>query len=524
MQDRDYPYPSRRNLVYGYDGMVATGNALAASVGMEMLKQGGNAIDAAIATAYTLTIVEPSANGLGGDMFAIVDMNGERVGLSSHGHAPELLTLDLLAARGHSEMPIYGVLPVTVPGMVAGLSALWRRFATLGYETLVSPAIRYAIDGYALQPNATDAFNRAASKYREALPDFPELSSWFKSFAPQDEHFAEGERITFPAAASALESIAASEGRSFYHGDIADAIDRFMREYDGCLRKSDLQSFEPEWVTPLQTDYKGHTIYEIPPSGQGITVLMALNTLKETGVTSHTSIEALKLALSHVMRHVADDMAFDLDDLLTAYPKKAAELIGEEAVEPEAVDLLQGGTVYLATADRFGNMVSLIQSNYMGFGSGVVEPTFGISLHNRACNFSVDPASRNAVAPGKRPLQTIIPGFIEKKGEFKGPFGIMGGFMQAQAHVQVLLSLIEDGLNPQAALDRPRWQWKGKKDIIVEPGFDKQVIEDLKARGHEIAIEKNVNEFGRGQIILRREDGLLIGACEPRTDSLVIPW
>lgn len=524
MQDIEYPYPSRRNVAYGYNGMVATGNALAAAAGMDVLKKGGNAVDAAIATAYTLTVVEPSANGLGGDLFAIVQMEGKLQGLSSHGFAPERLTLDLLKSKGLDKMPHYGVIPITVPGVVAGLSALWQRYSTLDYKALVRAAIDYATDGYALQANTASAFTRAAATYRAAISDLPELSSWFQTFAPNGDVFTAGDKILLPTLAKGLASIAESEGRSFYHGDIADQIDHFMKAHGGCLQKSDLEVYEPEWVTPLCTDYKGHKIYEIPPSGQGITVLMALNILKEIGVNPHTAIEALKLSLSHVMRHVADDMAFDVADLLDSFPKKAAATIGDDASLPEAIELLAAGTVYLATADRFGNMVSLIQSNYMGFGSGVVIPEYGISLHNRACNFSLDPNSRNAVKPGRRPLQTIIPGFIEKPGSFQGPFGVMGGFMQAQGHLQVLLNLIEDGLNPQAALDRPRWQWLDGKTVIVERGFDRGVIEALRARGHEIKVEPDFNEFGRGQIILRREDGLLIGACEPRTDSLVIPW
>ena len=299
-----------------------------------------------------------------------------------------------------------------------------------------------------------------------------------------------------------------------------------MRVIDGFLRRTDLSAFMPEWTVPLSVDYKGHIIYEIPPSGHGISVLMALKTLSLRQYSAHHSVEAMKLSLSHTLRHLADPafMKISTKELLQKFPETAANSILDKAMSPEQVDLSKGGTVYLAAADRQGNMVSLIQSNYHGFGSGVVIPGWGIAMNNRACNFSNNPASPNFLMPRKKPYHTIIPGFIEKPGEFRGPFGLMGALMQPQGHFQVVLSMVEDKLNPQSALDRPRWQWTNGKTILVEKGFDETLMSELKKHGHELVVYDDTDVFGRGQIILRREDGLLMGACDPRSDSIVIPW
>lgn len=525
MLNPSYPYPSKRHLVYGRNGMVATGNITAADAGLDILKAGGNAVDAAIAAALMLTVTEPTANGLGGDLFAIVYFDGRYYGLSSHGPSPAAMSLPALRGLGMSELPRFGVLPINVPGQIAGIAALARRFARLPLKNLAIPAMRAAADGYALQPAVADHINRARDIYEPQLKAFPELETWFQVFG-QKSPYRPGDRMVLSGHARALEAIAETDGEAFYRGPIADAIASFCQTNHGWLDLPDLAAFEPEWVTPISAEYKGHTIYEIPPSGQGIAVLMALRTLAAKGYTCHYAIEALKQALHHAGLHVADTehMRQTVAVLLNDYPVRAAHAVNERAVAPETTDLLGNDTVYLAAADGDGNMVSLIQSNYMGFGSGVVIPEYGIALNNRACNFSLDETSANVLAPGKRPYHTIIPGFIEKKGEFRGPFGVMGGFMQPQGHLQVLLSQIEDKLNPQAALDRPRWQWIGGNRLLVEPEFDAGLLADLRRRGHEIEISEDEASFGRGQIIYRYEDGRLEGACEPRTDSLVAAY
>lgn len=478
----NYPYPSQRNIVYGYRGMVATGNILAAQAGLEMLKKGGNAIDAALATSLCLTVTECCSNGLGGDLFALVYYKGEYYGLNSHGPAPMLLSLEALKKSGWDELPKSGLAPITVPGLIGGVAALQERFSRLSWEDLAAPAKAYAEKGFALQPRMAIMMNRAKERFEKDLPQTPALHTWFSTFLQGRERFKEGELLKLPGHARALEELARTKGESFYRGLLADETDRFMKQEGGFLRKEDLTAFKPQWVTPLSTEYKGHRVFELPPSGQGISVLMALNILKKTGYSTHKAIEATKLALSHAQRYLADEgaMVHSLENFLEDFPQKAAEVLNDKASIPEDFDLFKDNTVYLCAADGEGNMVSLIQSNYMGFGSGVVLPNWGIALQNRGCNFSHDPASPNGLAPGKRPYHTIIPGFIEKPGVFRGPFGVMGGFMQPQGQIQVLMNLIEEGLNPQSAIDKPRWQWIKENKLHLEEGFSRRAPAGFK--------------------------------------------
>ncbi|NLY36600.1 MAG: gamma-glutamyltransferase family protein [Tissierellia bacterium] len=522
----NYPYPSQRNVVYGYRGMVATGNVLAAQAGLEMLKKGGNAIDAALATSLCLSVTECCSNGLGGDLFAIIYYKNQYFGINSHGPAPRLLSLEALKEKGFDHLPKSGPESVTVPGLIGGVAALQERFSKLSWEEIAAPAMAYATHGFALQPRMALMMNRAKERFEKDLPQAPTLSTWFSAFLQDRDCFKEGDLLKLPGHARALEELAKTKGKSFYHGTIADEIDAFMRKNGGFLRKEDLKVFKPQWVSPLYTDYKGHRVFELPPSGQGIGVLMALKILEKTGYSLHNSIEATKLSLSYMQRHLADEgaMVHPLSAFLEDFPEKAAGIIGQRALVPEETELFGDNTVYLCAADGEGNMISLIQSNYMGFGSGVVLPHWGIALQNRGCNFSNDPTSANSLAPGKRPYHTIIPGFIEKPGTFRGPFGVMGGFMQPQGQLQILMNMIEEGLNLQSAIDKPRWQWiKGRK-LHLEEGFSKGELEELEKRGHEVEILQDPVSFGRAEIILRYESGLLEGACEPRTDAAVAVW
>ena len=528
-----YPSPSRRMASFGTRGMVATSQPLAAQVGMSILQQGGNAVDAAIASAAALTVVEPTSNGLGSDVFAIVWINGKLHGLNASGPAPQAASIEAMKALGHDRVPNHGLLPVTVPGAPAAWAALSERFGKLPFADLLAPAVALAEEGYAVSPVIHQMWNEAFHSY--SAYDDAAFTPWFETFAPEGRAPQPGERWSSPGHASSLRAIAETKGRAFYEGELADKIDAFFREHGGLLRKEDLARFEPEWVDPISVRYKGHDIWEIPPNGSGLIVLQALGMLERMGPegrdpveTLHRRIEATKLAYVDGFAHVTerDAMRPSVEQMLDdGYLKARAGLIGEQAVDPVHGNPLSGGTVYLATADGDGNMVSFIQSNFKGFGSGMVVPGTGISLQNRGWSFSLDPKHPNALAPGKRTYHTIIPGFITKDGQAVGPFGVMGGYMQPQGHVQVITAMLEDHLNPQAALDMPRWKWTQGKTVEVEPHFPDHLAQALARRGHDIVKVADTISFGRGQIILRdNASGVLSGGTEPRTDGAVLPW
>lgn len=533
-----YPNASRRTTLYARRGMVATSQHLAAQAGLDMLKKGGNAVDAAVATAACLTVVEPCSNGIGGDAFALVWMKDRLYGLNSSGPAPEAISASKLREAGLTEMPVYGWTPVTVPGAPAAWAALSKRFGKLPFRELLEPAIRYAEEGFAVSPTTSRFWKKAFLEYREAIDaDDERFAAWFAMFAPGGRTPEPGDLWSSPHHAATLRSIAESEAQSFYSGELADAIDRFSVSTGGYLRKSDLARFEPEWVEPISARYEGYDVWELPPNGQGIVTLMALNILKglelppaeDAAERCHRQIEAIKLAFEDGLwaitdpRHMPEGRAAQL--LSASYASEKGRRIGREALLPRTLDAPKGGTVYLATADGDGNMVSFIQSNYMEFGSGLVVPGTGIGLHNRGHTFSLDPDHANALEPGKRTYHTIIPGFLSKDGRAVGPFGVMGAFMQPQGHLQVLLHAIEDGLNPQAALDVPRWRWEKEKTILIEPSFPRELADALAARGHELQVETNAGMFGRGQVIWRDEEtGVLCGGTDPRTDGVVATW
>lgn len=528
-----YHYPSRRNTVYARKGMVATGQPVAAQAGLEILRAGGNAVDAAIATAACLTVVEPTCNGIGGDNFALVWVEGKLHGLNCSGKSPKAISIEKLKEKGITEIPEYGWVPVTVPGAPAGWAALSRRFGRLPLADALAPAIRYAAEGYALTPNIAMFWERAYKNYKANCKG-EAFDSWFKTFAPKGRAPKAGEVWKSPDHAGTLELIAETKAEAFYKGELADKIDAFSRKYDGYLRKEDLEAFEPEWVDPICINYRGYDVWEIPPNGHGIVALMALKILsgypfgsRDNADTLHKQLEAMKLAFADGQKYVADPrmMSVTAEQLLSEeYAAERRALIGEEALMPGPGDPASGGTVYLATADEDGNMVSMIQSNYVGFGSGLVVPDTGIALHNRGLNFTLDADHDNALAPGKKPYHTIIPGFLTKDGKAVGPFGVMGGFMQPQGHVQVVMNTIDFHMNPQDALDAFRWQWTGGKRISIEPGFPNHLALQLAAKGHDIVPELDASQMGRGQIIWRDENGTLCGGTEPRTDGAIAAW
>lgn len=525
--DPRLPYPSLRHPVLA-DAIVATSQPLAAAAGLRVLDMGGNAVDAAIATAMTLTVVEPTSNGLGSDAFALVWDGTELQGLNASGRSPKALTPERFA--GAEQVPKRGWDAVTVPGAVSGWIALWRRYGSLPLETLAEPAVRYAEEGYRVGPMTARGWARAA----DILAGQPGFA---QTFLPEGRAPQAGERFRLPDAGATLRRIAETEGEAFYRGDLADCVAAFARETGGLLTEADLAAHEPMWTDPIQRTFAGAEVHELPPNGQGIAALMALGLLEHTGIRDldpdspaalHLEIEAMKLAFADLYRHVADPDSMQVqpaelleDEYLAERAKRIDPAAAAEA-EPGVPD--RGGTVYLCTADTDGRMVSFIQSNYMGFGSGVVVPGTGISLQNRGACFVLEPGHPNVAAGGKRPFSTIIPGFVTRAGEPLGAFGVMGGAMQAQGHLQVMLRTLLYGQNPQAAIDAPRWQvLPDGATVAIERGFEASLYHDLEERGHVVLRDRRLASgerfFGGAQAAWRLGSGAYLGASDPRREG-----
>lgn len=529
-----YPYPSQRMVTFARKGMVATSQPLAAQAGLRVLMKGGNAIDAAIATAACLTVVEPTSNGIGADAFALVWTKGKLHGLNASGFSPKNISIAAVQERGLEKIPTYGWVPVTVPGAPGAWAELSRKFGRLPLTDVLAPAIEYAEHGYPITPVLGKYWKFAFERYKSVLTD-SEFQHWFETFAPKGKAPAIGEMWNSPGHASTLRSIAETDAESFYRGELAEKIDAFSRQYNGFLTADDLADYRPEWVEPIRVHYRGYDVWEIPPNGQGLVALLALNILKGFDFTEkdcvhtyHKQLEAIKLAFTDGHKYITqfNQMPVRVADLLSdAYAAERRKLIGDEARTPEPGTPPQGGTVYLATADEEGNMVSFIQSNYMGFGSGLVVPGTGIALQNRGHNFTLDPTHANRLEGRKKTYHTIIPGFMTQGNVPVGPFGVMGGFMQPQGHLQVVMNTIDFGLNPQAALDAPRWQWMEGKKIMVEHHFPQHIAQALARKGHDIQVALDSGGFGRGQIIWRDpESGVLCGGTEARTDGTIAAW
>ena len=526
-------YPSQRFPIYARGGMVNCSSPLASAAGLSVLCRGGNAMDAAAAAAAALTVVEPTANGLGSDAFALIWSEKDRrlFGLNSSGPAPMLLSAERVRADGRDcggKMPAHGWTPVTVPGAPKAWAELVGRFGKLSLAEDLAPAAAYARDGYPCAPNLALLWTEAFEQYGKTLAG-PEFKAWFRTFAPAGKGVAAGDLIRLPDHAATLEAIGKTEAEAFYRGEIATKIDGESRKYGGYLRYEDLAAFEARWVEPIRLNYRGYEVCEIPPNGQGIVALMALNILKEFDFpekdsveTCHRQLEAVKMAFADAFRYVTDpaDMEIDYHRLLDpAYgAQRAREMGGRARVWSHRIPP-KSGTVYLCCADGEGNMVSWIQSNYMGFGSGIVVDGTGIALQNRGADFSLNPADANFLRPGKRSYHTIIPGFLMKDGEPVGPFGVMGAYMQPQGHVQVVMNVVDFHLDPQQALDAPRWQWMRDGSVTVESRFDPSLARGLQRRGHDVRCDLDTPIFGRGQMIVRLPNGVLVGGTESRTDS-----
>lgn len=536
---RSYAYPSRRNVVYARKAMACTSIPQGAQIGLDVMKAGGNAVDAAVAMAAAMPLLEPTSNGLGSDCFALVWVEAEKklYGLNASGVAPAALSAALVRELGHQTMPQAGWIPTMVPGAPAGWAELNRRFGTKPLPQLFAPAISAAREGVPVQVNLEPMWEEDARRIAAAMERDPSPHAywWERFMKPDGTPYRAGDVFRWEEYAQTLEELAATGCESYYRGPLMEQIVAFSQATGGYFCEDDFRNYKPEWVEPISTDYKGYTVCEIPPNGHGITVLMALNLLKglklsdqkDCADTYHKILESIKLAFADTRTYVADPryMRTRVEDLLSEeYAARRRALISEQALTPEAGDPSCGGTIYLCTADPQGNMVSFIQSNYTTFGAGVAIPGTGISLQNRGANFSLDEGSDNCLAGGKRSYHTIIPGFLMRDGEAVGPFGVMGAFMQPQGHVLVVVNTVDYHMNPQEALDAPRIQWTGGKHIQLEREVPAHIAQDLARRGHEVEIVNSNLHMGRGQIIWKTENGLYIGGTEPRCDGTVAAW
>ena len=529
--DWSLPYDAHRPAVCG-SMAVATSQPLAAQAGVEIMRRGGNAADAAVAVAAAMTVLEPTTNGIGGDAFVLGIFGGEIVGLNASGRSPARQPRS--AFDGQAGMSLRGWGPVTVPGAVSGWVALSKRFGRLPFAELMEPAIRHARDGFLVAP-------RTAGLWARAHPSMSRGEEWRRVFAPRGRAPFAGERIAFPDHARTLEAIARSEGADFYGGELAKRIAGAAREAGAFLDERDLASHEARWVTPLESPFAGATMLAIPPNGQGIAAQIARGILEALGVNPrfaelspdcadgvHLGVEAMKLAFRTVHREVGDPAAMRVAPEALLAPGFLAELAAEidpaRARDFEHGPPRTGGTILLCAADSDGNMVSMIQSNYTGWGSGIVIPGTGIAMHNRGACFTLEKGHVNEYAPGKLPYHTIIPGMLVRR-DAEGralphlAFGCMGGYMQPQGQLQIASRLEDHRANPQAALDAPRWQVSEGLRLDIEPGFPQETLDALAARGHavEVAAEKSIT-FGRAQAILRVEGGY-VAAGDMRGDA-----
>ncbi len=507
------PYPTIRSPLFARN-VVATSQPLAAQAGLQMLRAGGNAVDAAIATAAAMTIVEPVSNGLGSDNFAIVWDGQGLSGLNSSGTAPAAWTREYFLRKHGPAFPMRGWDSVTVPGAVAGWVALHERLGKLPFADLLAPAIELAGRGYGVGVVTADKWARAVP----ALQDQPGFAA---TFMPRGRAPMPGERFAMPEAAATLQRIAATRGEDFYRGETAARLVAHAAAHGGAMSAADLAGYAPSWVTPIATDFAGHAVHQIPPNGQGIAALMALGMLRHLDLArhpvdsveaQHLQIEAMKLAFADTYRWVADERFMTevtaADLLSDAYLAERARRIDPARAQDFAHGTPpRGGTIYLTTADERGMMVSLIQSNYMGFGSGVVVPGTGVSLQNRGHCFTLEAGHPNVVAPGKRPFHTIIPGFLTQGGKARMSFGVMGGNMQPQGHLQTLVRMLVYGQQPQAACDAPRWKVATGRVIDIEHTMAPALVDGLRRLGHAIqATDDAYMDFGSGQFIWRMSD------------------
>jgi len=528
-------FPSRRACLVARHGVVATSQPLAAQAGLAVLQGGGNAIDAAIAAVATLCVVEPCSTGVGGDAFALIwsAADNRLYGLNASGPAPAALTADLVRGRGYTVFPARGGLPVTIPGAVRGWQLALERFGTRGLDTLLARPLDYARNGFAVSPGIAAAWQRSTDLLGR-LPDSRRV--WLPGGrAPQA-----AEVFRNPDFATTLATLAESGYDALYTGPIAGQIAAAVRADGGVMTEEDLAEFHAEWVEPIAIEYRdGYTFHEIPPNGQGLTALLALNIARGFDAGSlpygsadyyHILIESVKLAFADAAAYIGDPRQVEVpvEGLLSGrYTRERRALIARDrALWPEPGNPPRhGDTVYLTTADEAGNMVSWIQSLYMGFGSGITAGATGIQLQNRGANFSLEPGHPNEVAPGRRPYHTIIPGFITRDARPWASFGVMGGFMQPQGHLQVGINLVDFDMDPQTALDAPRFNWLQGRDVAVELAVGAKVRDELARRGHTLLPADATVHYGGGQVIIRDPaSGVLVAGSEPRNDGAAVGY
>ncbi len=521
----EFPYRSQRMPVMARN-IVATSQPLAAQAGLRMLLKGGNAVDAALAAAITLTVVEPTSNGIGSDAFAIIWDGSALHGINGSGRSPQNWTYEKFA---HLDgMPQSGWDAVTVPGAVSVWIELSKRFGRLPFEDLFEPAISYASDGFLVSPITAIGWDRAQHRFK-GFPDF------CKTFLKNGRAPKAGELFQCKDQANTLQQIAQTDGESFYRGELAQQIASCSKDHGGALIVDDLASHKVEWVDLISQEYRGYVLHEIPPNGQGIAALIALGLLEQFDLSSypidsvnslHLQIEAMKLALADIKQHLADPnyMVISPKDLLAPdYLVKRAGCIDMNAAQfPDTGIAHDKGTVYLTAADANGMMVSFIQSNYMGFGSGVVIPDTGISLQNRGAGFTIEKGHPNQVDGNKRPYHTIIPAFVTKDGSPLMSFGVMGGHMQAQGHVQMLIRIFDYCQNPQTASDAPRWHLTSPDNrVAVEPGFSKETLAGLTDLGHTVVNDEPMSLFGGAQLIYNM-GGTYVAGSDHRKDGCAV--
>ncbi|HEX9837963.1 MAG TPA: gamma-glutamyltransferase [Anaerolineales bacterium] len=530
-------FSSRRSPVYSRNGIVATSQPLATAAGLEILAIGGNAADAAVAAGAALNVTEPTSTGIGGDMFALFyDAETKRVtALNGSGRAPAALTLDRLKNEGLSaEMPPFHVHTVTVPGACAGWFDLIEKHGSLSMAEILAPAIRLAHEGFPVAPITSYSWQRGARNQLKSAPNGYELMIDGRGPKP-------GEIFRNPGLARTFEAIARGGKSAFYQGEIAESIVGVIKEAGGCMSAEDLASHTSTWEEPISVTYHGLRVYECPPNGQGITALIALNILEGFNLASlaslsverlHLMIEAVRLAFADSRWYVADP-AFSkipVQELLSKeYASERRRLIDlkHATIDPSrGTPVSSSDTVYLSVVDKFGNACSFINSNYSGFGTGIVPKGWGFTLQNRGYNFRLDSNHPNALGPRKRPYHTIIPAMVTREdGSLYASYGVMGGFMQPQGHVQVLSALVDNGLDPQAALDLPRFCIDVEKSggrVALEEGIPANVVSDLEKMGHHVYSVSGYDRslFGRGQVILRdTQTSVLAAGSDPRADG-----
>ena len=525
-----------RSEVIGQNGMVATSHPLATQIGLDILKKGGTAIDAAIAANIALGLMEPTGNGIGGDLFAIVwDAKTKQLyGLNASGPAPKNISIDYFKSKNLNKIPSYGPLPVTVPGAVDGWVQLHQRFGNQEFKALFKPTIDYAVNGFPITETIAYYLEKSVDRFKD-YPNFKDV--WLKNGSTPTK----GEIFKNPQLAKTLQLIADNGRAGFYEGEVAHTMANFIQAEGGLLTYEDLFSFHAEWTPPVSSNYRGYDVWELPPNGQGIAALQILNILEEFDLSKmglfsseyiHLFTEAKKIAFADRAKYYADPRFSEIpvQELISKdYARARAKNINftKAAISDEAGVLKNGDTIYLTAADQYGNMISLIQSNYRGMGSGMMPPGLGFMLQDRGELFSLDASHKNALVGGKRPFHTIIPAFITKDGKPFMSFGVMGGATQPQAHAQIIINMVDFGMNLQEAGDAPRIVHSGSSQptdeimldggsLSLEKGFGLKIEQELIRLGHRIKYEKGI--FGGYQAIMLK-DNVYFGASESRKDG-----